>query len=295
LNGGPNGGDGARLTNLEYDGYVTLSGGGDSIHLPWHLLPHRSAANTPASTTVNLGGTGSGTLSISNSTGAIDGRLDVFSLTGSSGRIPNKNLPSPGDNFAIIDLRNVGVRQVGSAIQVAINTFGERAHPLYPAEFDVYFDTNRDGTNDYVLFNSENGGTFASGQCVVNVRKLAPPVTTTAFFFCDADLNSGNMIYTAPLSALGMSSSTQFDMHIYAFDNYFTGALTDAIEGMTYRLDSPRFTGSGVTAVPAGGSSTLNITHTPANDGASPSQTGLLLMYRDSKSSKDADPIAVNP
>ena len=38
------------------------------------------------------------------------GEYDVFSLTGSSTKIPRSEMPGPGDNLAVIDLRAVGVR-----------------------------------------------------------------------------------------------------------------------------------------------------------------------------------------
>jgi hypothetical protein len=107
------------------------------------------------------------------------------------------------------------------------------------------------------------------------------------FFFNDADLDSGNVILTAPMAAVGLTASTKFDFSVFAFDNYFTGFLTDAIEGMTYTPSTPKFVGSGIptSGVPAGGSSTLTIQSVAGGDTASPSQTGLLLLYRDAKSS----------
>jgi hypothetical protein len=186
---------------------------------------------------------------------------------------------------------------LGPAIQFAISTFGERAHPNYPAEFDIYVDSNRDGAPDYVVFNVENGGFAVTGQNVVAVANLAAPPGTPipVFFFTDADLNSGNAILTAPLSALGLTPDSRFDFSVFAFDNYFTGVLTDAIEDITYTPATPRFVGSGVpaTGVPAGGSSTLTILEVPGGDVASPSQTGLLLMYRDGKIKHEADAIRV--
>jgi minor extracellular serine protease Vpr len=119
----------------------------------------------------------------------------------------------------------------------------------------------------------------------------------TAFFFTDADLNSGNVILTAPLAALGLTANSKFDFSVYAFDNYFTGELTDAIEGMTYTPSTPRFPASGVPAlsVPVGGSSVLNIQAVTGGAVASPSQTGILLMYRDGRTQREADAIKVVP
>ena len=295
LNGGSRGGDGFRLQDFEFDGYITIADATDNVHVAWQILPHRSAEVTPAATSVTLSG-GAGSLALSNAGGAVDGRVDVFSLLGTSGRIPPPLLPEPGDNFAIIDLKSVGVRLVGSNIQFAVNTFGTRAHPNYPAEFDILIDANRDGTDDFAIFNLENGGFAVTGQNVVAVLNLATGATSIVAF-TDADLNSGNAILTVPLSAIGLTPGTPFDFSVLGCDNYFTGLCFDAITGMTYTAGTPRYTGSGIPAsgVPAGGSSTLTIQAVPGGDVASPSQTGLLLMYRDARTQREADAITVTP
>src|SRR6266436_2595703 len=126
---------------------------------------------------------------------------------------------------------------------------------------------------------------FFNDTATTEIYTLSLHDALPIFFFTDADLDSANAILTAPLAAMGMTPSTQFDFSVFAFDNYFTGALTDSIEGMTATLDTPRFVGSGIPAsgVPAGGSSSLTINAIPGGDVASPSQSGLLLMYRDNK------------
>jgi subtilisin family serine protease len=299
LNGGFFGGDGYRLQGFEFDGYVNIADATDNIHVAWQILPHRSAEVTPASTNVTLT-SGPGALALSNAGGALDGRVDVFSLLSTSGRIPNKYLPGDGDNYAVIDLKNFGARLVGIGggqfgIQFAVNTFGARAHPNYPAEFDIYLDTNMDGNDDFVIFNLENGGFGATGQNVVEVVNLNTGAAGI-FFFSDADLNSGNIIMTAPLSFLGITPSTQFNVSVYAFDNYFTGNLTDAITGMTYTAGAPRYYADNpAPVVPQAGSTTLNIFALPGGDTASPSQLGLLLMYRDARQPREADAIFVTP
>jgi hypothetical protein len=297
LNGGSQGGDGALLQGVEFDGYIDIADATDDIHLAWQVLPHKAAEVTPAATSVALSA-GAGSLLLSHTGGARSGRVGVFSLLGTSGRIPSPVLPQPGDNFAIIDLKSVGARLVSIGggqfgIQFAINTFGVRAHPNYPAEFDIFIDANRDGTDDFVVANGELGLT---GQNVVFAGPL-PAGPFTAFFFTDADLDSGNVIMTAPLSAIGLTPSTTFDFSVLAGDNYFTGFFTDAIVGMTYTAGTPRYSGSGVPAagVPVGGSSSLTITAVPGGDSASPSQTGLLLMYRDGRTQREADAITVTP
>jgi minor extracellular serine protease Vpr len=286
LNGGSRGGDGFRLQGVEFDGYITIDGGANNtVHLAWQYLPHRAADVRAAATSVALSG-GTGQVQLQNLGSALAGRTEIFSLTGSSVRIGTGFLPKPGDNFAVVDLKSVGVRQAGTGIQFGIDTWGQRSSPAYPAEFDVYIDSNRDGNPDYIVFNSENGGFGVTGQSVVSVFNVAAGTVAGPFFFNDADFDSGNVILTAPMAAVGLTAATKFDFSVYAFDNYFTGFLTDAIEGMTYTPSTPKFVGSGIPAsgVPAGGSSTLTIQSVTGGDAASPSQTGLLLLYRDAKS-----------
>src|SRR5690606_34658428 len=119
-------------------------------------------------------------------------------------------------------------------------TYGDRSHPNYPAEFDVYIDTTEDGVPDYALFNAELGGANVSGQNVVYVLDLATNVAT-AYYYTEADLNSSNAILTAPLAALGLSDGSRITFDVYAFDNYFTGGLTDAVQAMTFTLGTPRY------------------------------------------------------
>jgi minor extracellular serine protease Vpr len=282
LNGGPGGGDGAALNGPEYDGYITLTSGSEKLSLPWHVLPRKASA-TVASPLVRTGR--SSTLKLLN-LGVETGDFDVFSLTGQSPRIPREELPAPGDNFEIIDLQSVGVRHLPAAVfgsdflEFAISTFGRRAHPNYPAEFDIYIDNNNDGTPDFVVFNAENGGFSATGQNAVFVAKL-PSGAGTAFFFTDADLDSGNAILTVPMSAVGVQPGTTFGFSIFAFDNYITGAQTDAVENMLFTPGNARF---GVTGLPFGtvaprSFATVPVTTATVPDAGS-TESGLLLMYR---------------
>jgi hypothetical protein len=288
LNGGSQGGNGPLLQSVEFDGYVTLSDGGDSISLPWHVLPQKSSDIYPSSTTVAAGGS----VTLQNK-GAAPGTVSVFSLTGTSGRVPVSTYPDAGDNYAVVDLKAVGVRQAGSNLQFAIHTFGERAHPNYPAEFDVYIDTNNDGTADFVAYNLENGSFATSGQNVVGVVNLATGASGI-FSFTAADLNSANAVLTVPMSFLGITPASKINFSVYAFDNYFTGYLTDSVENMTYTPGTPRFTAADVT-VPAGGSTPLPVQSVAGGNAASPSQSGLLLFYSDGRRQNEAQTIRVTP
>ena len=247
LNGGSGGGDGAALNGPEYDGYVTLTAGAEKISVPWHVLP-RKAADTEG----ELSDSDHGKLALRlRNRGKEVGEYDLFALTGTSRKLPPDALPKPGDNFAAIDLRAVGVRVLPAAVttlpfdvlEFAISTVGRRAHPNYPAEFDIEIDTNGDGIPEYIVFNAENGGFSVTGQNVVFVFDLGAG-TFTPFFFADADLNSGNIIMTVPLNlarSVNLPAGATINFVVTAFDNYFTGAGTDQIAGMRFTPGQARF------------------------------------------------------
>ena len=276
LNGGSLGGDGARLNGPEFDGYITLTAGSEKLSLPWHVLPRKAALTT----SIFGRHRNSDALWLTN-LGREVGDYDVFSLIGTSPRIPSEELPQPGDNFAVIDIKSVGVRYLeeDDVLQFAINTFGRRSHPNYPAEFDIYLDTNVDGVDDYVVYNVELSGFAATGQNVVFVGDLTSGLAQ-AFFFADADLNSANMIFTVPAAPVEVTPGTPIGISVYAFDNYFTGANTDAIENMRFKVGSPRFSiAEPIGTVPSFSRSPVPLlkADVPAADS---SETGLLMMYR---------------
>lgn len=250
--------------------------------MPWHVLPQKSA-----STSSRAEGDRAGTKITLRNSGVAIGDFDVVALTGISPKASSASLPNPGDGFAFIDLRAVGVRLVAPGfLQFAINTFGRRLHPNYPAEFDVYIDANRDGVPDFVVYNSEVGTVGSSGTNVVNVVNLTTG-TSSAYFYNDASLDSANAIFTVPTAALGMTDDTTFDFSVYAFDNYFSGADTDGLENMTFTPTKPRIAVTNVTTgVPPRGLLKLGTVAVAGGATASPSQIGLLFMYRQNEGSE---------
>lgn len=296
LDGGANGGNGDLLDLHEFDGYITLTErgrSGESLSLPWQILPRKAAELTVRS----QGNFFHRSVKLVN-TGAADGNAEIFALTGTSPRIPKRYLPGMGDNFAVVDLQAVGFRTVDIGgglygLQIGLTTYGTRSHPAYPAEFDVYFDVNNDGVDDYVAFNYELGGFAASGQTVIGVMGVND-TSSAAYFYADADLNSANMIMTVPLFAIGADPSTQMRVSVYAFDNYFTGNLTDSIEDMVLTPGLPKYgplTSSG--AVAPGRFYSFTPQRVSGGAAATPSQQGFLLLYQSQKAGYEADIIKV--
>ncbi len=280
LDGGANGGNGPALNAQEYDGYLTLTSGSEKITVPWHVLP-RKAADTSA----ELAGNRFGQFVKLRNRAWNEGEFDVFSLTGQSARLPRPGAGdpgTPGSNEAVIDLRSVGVRYWADAdvVEFAINTGGRRAHPAYPGGFEVDIDTDGDGNADYFVFNQENGAFASTGQTLVYVQK-AGSSGASAYYYADADLNSGNIILSVPAGAMGVTAGKTINFTVLAYDNYFSGNVSDAIEGMRFTLGSPRFQADSgpLGSVPRFGSTALRVVSAPVPDSAS-SESGLLFMYR---------------
>jgi hypothetical protein len=307
MNGGSQGGNGALMKSLEYDGYVKISDANDTIRLPWYFLPHKAAMQAVSTNSVQLTG-GAGALQVSNLSNSTAGVVTVFRLVGTSAKQPASSLPRPGDNFAIVDLRAAGIRYVPNGggtgadlIQFGLSTYAERAHPNYPAEFDVFMDINGDGSDDYVAFNGESGGIGVTGQNITSLLSLLPGSPQVVRFFTSADLNSSNAILNILRNDLLISGSpvaagTQIRFRFCARDNYYTGVLTDCIGPVYHTLGTPRFAASPTSfnLVPLS-NQMVGITHNPAGEAASPSQAGLLLFFEHARSGKEAEIISVNP
>jgi subtilisin family serine protease len=306
LDGGPNGANGPLLKENEFDGYLTVTGGGDQVHLPWHVLPHK-ASDVKAPPSVKLrGGTGSANL-FNLATSGQAGTAEVFALTGTSPRLPADQLPGEGDGFAVADLASVGVRTVdrddpqcglpasipGDCLQFGINTFQPRAHPSAPVGFEVLIDADRDGNPDFVVFNGDLAyPAFDNGQNVVFIGDIAAGTASPAFF-TDVNLDSANLILTAPAAFVGLDQGTQFDFSVYGVDLYFQGVVTDAVEGMTFTAGQPRYAAEQTVEVPGFRSVRLTVSEVDGGADASPSQNGLLLLWRDGLAGKEASTITV--
>ncbi len=318
--GGPDGGNGELLNTVEYAGLLTFTSGPETVNFPWHILPHQSANVLPTSFSVALGGNVQ-PLTFTNAGAPISGPVDSFSLTGTEVQFPASVLPAPGSDYAVINLQAVGLRLVCIAncstaspsfgVQFAINTYGQRSHPDVPAEFDMYIDLNNDGSFDLDVFNGDIGfvttGTF-SGQNGVFIADLTAGTATGPYFYTVADLDSANVILTAPLNALTCSAgsvqiSSPFTYAALAFDNFYTGNLTDFIPGMQYELDMPQFytvpsfsvTPNTVGQLPIIPNSGANTYLTGPYNGNSPSQLGILFMYTNGKAGQEASALAVTP
>lgn len=285
LNSGPQGGNGDLLTVFEYDGYLLLTDAGNpanNLSLPWQVLP-RISNDVRGPSSVRLDHAGAGSINLRNQ-GVAPATVEVFSLIGTG---PDIAAGGRGEQNPPIPLRAVGVRTFAGTglcpantpiLQFALTTHSRQTHANYPAEFDIYFDTNRDGVVDYIGFTSEVGAFASSGQNAFFVGPATGP-TFTAFFFTDHILNSGNTVVTLCGSQIGLTGPTDtrlMDIDVYAFDNYFTGFLKSSVEDMTIAAFGERYLGL-VNPIAPGATEPLQVVRNPA--GVNTTETGLLLLF----------------
>ncbi len=246
MNSGSNGANPAALTLNEYDGYLTLSNGSDSIHLPWHVLPRKAARVQSAPPVLPGGPFGGGPanrgLKLKNR-GVGTAQVDGYTLLATSPDIPSGG---PGQQSPTPDLRAVGVKTIpvpadfcsdneSFLLVFAANTWERQTH-LVPVSHQFSIDIGQDGTFEYVVLNRDLSFTGVSdGRQATFVFDTATE-ETTAFFFAEHATNTGNTALTICAEQIGMTAAdlgtTTVDLEVFAQDFYF-GGPGDLIEGLS--------------------------------------------------------------
>jgi hypothetical protein len=128
----------------------------------------------------------------------------------------------------------------------AVNTW-ERQQHLLPVSHQIYLDTNRDGTDDYVVLNRDFSAldTISDGRQLAWVVDLATGASS-AFFFAEHSTSTGNTVLYICGEQIGMNEAnlltTQVDMDVVAQDFYY-GGPGDLVEGLTVTPLGERFYG----------------------------------------------------
>lgn len=303
------------LDTLEFDGYLNLdntrtsSDNADPLHLAWHVLPRLSGnVSVPASADVDttipdgvLAGLPAADVTLTNA-GVGTGTVDTYSWVGQS---PIQPAARRGTNTPIIDLRAVGVQtfpvpadfcsdsgEESFVYVFAINTWVRHGTiGAFPGEFDIYLDTDQDGGSDYVVFNAALNGTLDARELVWSLDLNDPDAEPQAFFFADSGTNDTNKIMAICGEQIGQDANDFFDpmdMAVGAYDNYFSGNLTDTLEGMTVApLGERYFADFGddafISTDVAGFGSAPMFVADFGPDGTNPSELGLLLVTNASR------------
>jgi minor extracellular serine protease Vpr len=196
-------------------------------------------------------------------------------------------------------------------VEFAVTVFDRpyRASPNFPVQFEVHVDANRDTVTDYVVFNDDlaRGQDGFDGRSAVFVRDANPADgtrPTRAYLFAMADFNTQNWALPVPAAAVDLRSDQQFRWHVRAYDAYFRapgaatpwdcspapapGAACGAAAHAT-QTGALRFRPAAldVSVAPAS-RATLAFDEDPGGAAASPSQIGLMLLFRDAMPGRES-------
>lgn len=283
MNSGSEGANPDALTINEFDGYITLDDGTDTIQMPWHVLP-RKASSLRAQKRVRTS-QGSATISLPN-VGVGTAQNEAYNLIALSDDMPEGGV---GEQAPKPDLRAVGVNTIPvepgfcSAEESFLWTFAistwERQEHLLPVTLIVYLDTNQDGVDDYAILNRDASGlgTITDGRQVSYALNLETG-ESVAFFFTEHSMNTTNTVHIVCAEQVGLTAAdmmtTQVDVSVEAQDFYY-GGPGDFIDGLTITPLGERYLG--LTAdVPGKGTGSMEILDFGAMPGNS-AEPGILL------------------
>jgi hypothetical protein len=240
MNSGSNGANPSVLTLNEYDGYLILDDGQHPIHLAWHVLPRKDAQVVPDVTTL-IPPFEEQVLGLTN-LGVGTAQNDAYTLLAISPNLPPGGL---GAQSPTPDIRAVGINtfpvptatcEANFIWAFAINTW-ERQQHLLPVRHYVYLDTNQDGTDDYVVFNSDASGfgSLTDGRQLTYAYNLSTGIAV-AYFYTEHSMNTGNTILYICGEQVGLTAedmlATNVDMAVVTEDWYYAGP-GDSVEGLT--------------------------------------------------------------
>jgi hypothetical protein len=313
------------LQMFEYDGFITVDGGpGNVVRMPWQNLPKQTADTSIASKTgrvVTLTNVAPYKNSRTDTFALVDVSPNNCEIVDPDGNcLETDYVPGilPGANMTAIDIKEVGVRgytvpdisklakimagpvTTDDVVDFGITVYDKpfRASHNFPIEFDIYVDSNADGVDDYVVFNYDFALTGSDGRNAVFVADINGEdgvKPTRPYFFANTNFNSQNWILPVPAAAIDVNPLKQFKFFVLAFDAYFTGSLWDCSPNdcssyHSYTVRWPKFRPSRwFFSVPPQSSMPLYYLTPVVGQLKSPSQTGLLFMYRDAPVERESD------
>lgn len=234
----------------------------------------------------------------------------------------------PGTDKSPVDIHEVGVRSTSVpgmntqftlpqapsgatadelvAFGITVYDIPFRASHNFPVRFEVHVDNNRDGVYDYIVFNADLNLDGSDGRNAVFVEDVNPADGTRplrSYFFSTTDFNSQNWILSVPAAAIGTVSSAPFNFYVLAYDASFGGVpgydglwdcspyVTTGTCGSvahTYQTGLPKYRPI-TTAFQIRSKYRLSFNRPSMGASASPSQIGLLFLYRDPMIGHESD------
>jgi subtilisin family serine protease len=299
---------GSRQRFSEGGGYVTLTSTGTNptLRVPVHIAARPASAMSVAERRINLPAAATGTFSLTPTGTPVDtvddkSMVSIMELLGTS---PNE-FSSSGTNDAA-DLHYIGATSdyptypftdpnpahPTASMYFGIATYGKWDTPS-SVEFDVYIDVNEDGTDDYVVFNTNQG--FFTGT---TDDVMFTTYCNLATNLCDADyytngfsgatninlFNNNVMVLPVGLTSIGLVDgvNTNFQFYVVSYSRDAPGAV-DVSNIMSYDVAHQAFTavdaaGSGMPMWADASAYSPTITYDKAAIAADHSK-GLLLLH----------------
>ena len=235
---------------------VFTSAGQPTLRVPYYLVPRPlSTVSAAFDKPLDPGRSAKANVNLANAAGVIAGNADFYAW----------GLEDADDvNEAVLggagyDLRSVGVQSFDFGGGEQLIVFAVNAHDRFsnPAvnEYDVYLDTDQDGTDDYLVVGIDFGalttGVF-DGRLGSFVIDLATNVATINFF-ATRPTDSSTVLLPFLASQTDISASQpRFTYRAGSFSN--EGAGSDVVTGSAeYHAYAPAVTqGNFVTVAPAG-------------------------------------------
>jgi hypothetical protein len=237
----------------------TPVGGGQALRLPVYYAARPASNMSTAQSSLNLTGqTGTVALSLTGQhvqTGA-NFPADEVSLVSPlelQGTDPNDDLTPPLLDY--LDLRYTGVRSdyesaggiADTRILFGVSTYGDWSSPNQ-VTFNVFIDTNRDGTDDFHLFNTSfpNAQGGPSDVFVTRLRNIQTGSIATQFFvnsfsaaqFNTVPFNTDVMVLPLAASALGLTDTS--GVFSYEVKTSVGNVVVDSSGPFVYDATRPR-------------------------------------------------------
>ena len=205
------------LTANEYDGYIVFESRHNTVTMPWHILPRKSAdvvAKLPGRHLVTDPVTGAGTVDVENK-GVGDAQVFSYATLGTGTPRPaggrGEQAPTPDiravatNTFAVTDFCTAGTNFIW---EFAFNSFERPANPQ-GIWYEVDIDTNNDGFTDYFVYTRDVSGdtTLTDGRVATAVYRVATGTLTlrSNFFFMEHATNSSTLVMRVCGSDLGLT------------------------------------------------------------------------------------------
>jgi len=212
---------------------------GIDLKVPYYLVPRVSSNVSAALALPKKSDTG--VVAVTNQASPIAATADFYAW----------GLEGTNDQLGRFDVRAVGAQSWDDpsagdkAIVFAVNTYKAWSTPVQE-EFDIYVDSNGDGTDDYIVFNADFGritaGTF-SGQAVAFVYNIATKALDVNYF-TQASTDSSTMLLPVTAGSIGVTSANpRFKYHAFGFD-----AVGDGVDTVPGIASFNAFTSSITTA-----------------------------------------------